>query len=111
MTAIDPAALTGQLIQAVTGAIGQDVTQAEGFAQAQMQALAQQGALVAAGIASGQIGEDVQPFLLDGLKTMARNLVNTLKGLAVVMIEKAWNALVNTLWSVIGAAIGKVLPA
>ena len=59
-----------------------------------------------AGIASGQIGEDVQPFLLDGLKTMARNLVNTLKGLAVVMIEKAWNALVNTLWSVIDSSDG-----
>ncbi|MBP6819362.1 hypothetical protein V6B08_16080 [Ferrovibrio sp. MS7] len=111
MPAIDVNALVGQLTGAVNTAIGQDVTQVQGFAQAQMQALAQQGALVASGIASGQIGPDLEPFFLDSLKTMARNLVNVLKGLAAVMLEKAWNALVGALWSAIGGAIGRVLPA
>ncbi len=111
MAAIDISSLIQQLQTTASQVAQKDITVLQGFSERQIKAIAQQAALVSAGIASGQITEETQEFFLDSLKTMAQSFANTLQGLATVTIEKVWNALVGVLWSAIGTATGISLPA
>ena len=54
---IDLGQLIGVIKTAVTGILQEDVTQIRGLAERQVEGLAQQAALVEAGILSGQITE------------------------------------------------------
>lgn len=78
-----------------------DISTVKGFSERQVEALARQTAIVRQGIASGDIDEELQAFFEQGLKDMARNFVNTLKGLLSVTIEKIWNAVVEVLLRII----------
>ena len=67
-------------------------------------------ALVAQGIASGQITEETRDFFLDSLEEMTRNFTNTLRGLMMVTIEKVWNAVIGVLWKAIEGVTGFAIP-
>lgn len=108
---IDTTQLVADMKSAATQAIGSDVSTIRGFAERQLQAIAQQAEFVATGIATKQISPDLQEFFLDGLKDMARNFVKTLNGLVMVTVEKAWNAVVGVIWNAISKAANIVLPA
>ena len=102
-----------QLIEDIAGAasqiIDQDVTEIQGFSERQVKALARHAELIATGIASGDIDEDLREFFLDSLKEMAKNFAKTLAGLAAVTIEKVWNAVVGVLLGAIQTATGIAL--
>jgi hypothetical protein len=109
-SAIDVDQLLANLKQVATGIIQQDVTTITGYSERQLQAMAQQAKWIAAATLSGELSSDMRDFFLNTLKDSAVNFANTLKGLALITIEKVWNALVNALWGAVGQAIGTVLP-
>ena len=92
----------GQLITAIrdaaTEALGKDVATLRGFSQTQVRAIAQQAALIARGIESGEITDETRDYFLDSLEDMALNFVRTLRGLVQITIEKVWNAVVQAIW-------------
>ena len=108
---IDVQALVGQVTRAVSTQIGKDVTTLAGFSHDQVEELARQAQLIAAAFASGHLTEHDRNFFLDNLKQTTRDFANTLAGLAVVEVEKAWNAAVTALWSAISTAAKTALPA
>ncbi|EFK11769.1 conserved hypothetical protein [delta proteobacterium NaphS2] len=108
---IDIEKLITDMKDAASQVINQDVTVLRGFSERQLKALAKQADLVASGVISGDIDEDLRDFFLDALEDMALNFAKTLRGLLMVTIEKVWNAIVRVLWGAIGAATGIDLAA
>jgi hypothetical protein len=108
--AIDVDQLVLEIKNAASQILNKDVSTIRGFSERQLKAIAQQAALVAAGIASGQITDETKDFFLDSLEDMARNYLNTLRGLTTVTIEKIWNAAVTVIWKAISTATGIALP-
>lgn len=96
----------GQLIKdmkdAATQAIGQDVATLRGFSERQVAAIAKHAALLERDIRSGEITEELKDYFLDNLEDMVLTFVKTLRGLMIVTIEKAWNAIVNVIWKAFG---------
>lgn len=92
--------------EAASQVINQDISALRGFSERQLKALAKQAELIAKGIASGDIDEDLRDFFLDSIEDMALNFAKTLRGLLMVTIEKVSNAIVRVLWSAISAASG-----
>ena len=91
--------------------INQDVTVLRGFSERQLKALSKQAKLIADGVKSGDIDDDLTDFFLDALEDMALNFSKTLRGLLMVTIEKVWNAIVGVLWGAIEGATGIGLTA
>ncbi|WP_204126627.1 hypothetical protein [Pseudomonas ogarae] len=106
---IDIGELMDSMKEAAKTIISADLTSVRGFAERQLKSIAKQSALVASGIASGEIEEDEKDFFLDTIENMIRNFANTLRGLIAVTIEKLWNALVGVVWKAISSATGVVL--
>ena len=88
-----------------TEILKKDITKVRGFSERQLEAIAIQTALIQKGVANGDIDEELREFFLDGLEAMARNFVNTLKGIMMVTIEKLWNALVHFLYKAVGIVV------
>jgi Arc/MetJ-type ribon-helix-helix transcriptional regulator len=103
---IDLEQLMNDMKYAASQVIKQDVTILRGFSERQLKALAKQTELIAAGILSGDIDEDLRDFFLDSLENMALNFVKTLHGLLIVTIEKVWNAIIGIIWGAISTATG-----
>ncbi|HLW32684.1 MAG TPA: hypothetical protein VKX40_10515 [Aequorivita sp.] len=85
--------------------LNKDVTKVRGFSERQLEALAIQTTVIQKGIANGDIDEELREFFLHGLEAMARNFVNTLKGIVMVTIEKLWNAVVSFLYKAVGVVV------
>jgi len=79
-----------------------DIALVKGFSERQVEAISKQTLIIKAGIASGEIENDLIPFFLDGLKAMVTNFINTLKGILKVILEKVWNGIVSALYEAIG---------
>jgi hypothetical protein len=106
MAGIDPAQLVKNMQAAASGVINKDVSTLNGFSAQQLNSIAQQAVFVAEGIADGSIAKDQQDFFLNSMREMAQSFANTLAGLATVVIEQVWNAVVSTVWSAINKATG-----
>lgn len=104
--AIDITQLMQDLQAAASGSISTDITSLKGFSERQLQAIAEQTKLVAAGIATGDITDATRDYFLSGIKDMTISFAKTLEGLAQVAVENAWNAMVNVLWATISRATG-----
>jgi hypothetical protein len=104
-----------QLVQdiknTVSEIINKDVTTVRGFSNRQLTGIANQTALVATGIASGEFTGELRDFFLDQLVELARNFANTLVGLLLATIERIWNAIVNVVYSAISKFTGVPLPS
>ncbi|SDX37793.1 hypothetical protein [Thiocapsa roseopersicina] len=107
---IDVQQVTDAVIATASEVIDADVTLIRSFQRRQVEALAQQAAFIAAGIASGDITENTRDFFLDELEHMAESFVKTLVRLSHVLFEKIWNAVMQVLWQAIEGAIGTALP-
>lgn len=105
-TNVDVSQLVGNIKTAVAGVVGQDVPAIQGFAEQQLQMLADQAKVVAAGIATGQISEALRQNFLDQLKVMTQTFVQTLAGLIMVTIEKLWNAVAGAVWGWLSTVTG-----
>lgn len=108
--AIDVAQLIRDINNAASTVLNKDVATLRGFSERQVKAIAQQAALVEAGILNGGITDETRDFFLDSLEDMALNFVKTLRGLLMVTIEKVWNAIVGVIWKAIETATGIALP-
>jgi hypothetical protein len=95
---------------AASAVLNKDVTELRGFSERQLKAIAQQAALVEAGILSGQITDETRDFFLDSIEDMVLNFAKTLRGLMTITVEKVWNAIVVVLWKAIETGTGIVLP-
>ena len=111
MADIDVDKLVLDIKSAASGILKTDVAAMRGFSERQVEAIAQQAKLVAAGIANGDITESTRDFFLDSLEDLALNFARTLRGLMTVTIEKVWNAVVAVLWKAISKATGIVIPS
>lgn len=105
MSVIDVDQLVADIKDAATQIVKKDITTVKGFSERQVKALGQQAALVADGIAKGQITEETREFFLDSLETMAQNFINTLQGLFLLTVERIWNAIVDVIWKAINMAV------
>ena len=94
-----------------TAILQKDVETVRGFSSRQLHDIANQTALIASGIKSGQITEITRDFFLQQLVELAQNFVNTLVGLVIATIERLWNAIVSVIWSAISKATGIAIPA
>ncbi|PQA58258.1 hypothetical protein [Siphonobacter curvatus] len=103
---LDITQLMKDISTAVSAVLGKDVTTIQGFRDRQLKAIAQQSALITAGIATGEITEETREFFLDSLQDMVLNFLKTLQGVAQVTIEKAWNAAVTVIWDAIEKVTG-----
>ena len=108
---IDINQLMVDMSEAASQVINQDVSVLRGFSERQLKALAKQAELIAKGVLSGDIDDDLRDFFLDSLEDMALNFAKTLRGLLMVTIEKVWNALVGVLLGAVSAATGIDLAA
>lgn len=107
---IDVGQLVNDIKTAANGVLSADIAAVKGFSERQLQAIALQTHVVATGIATKNISEELQDFFLDGLKDMVTSFTRTLKGLIAVTIEKIWNAVVGVIWKAISDAAGIILP-
>jgi hypothetical protein len=108
---IDIEQLIVDIKNTASGILNKDVETLRGFSSRQLNGIANQTALIALGISTGQITEATRDFFLDQLVELARNFVNTLVGLLVATIEKLWNAIVSVIWKAISKATSITLPA
>ena len=106
---IDLGGLVESIKQAATAEIGKDVTLFRGYAENQLQAIAQQSVYVAQGIADGSITANTRDYFLDSIEEMVRSFLNVLVGLVAVVVEKVWNAIVKAIWDAINQATGLAL--
>ncbi len=109
--ALDINQLIDDIKNTSSGILTKDVTAIRGFSSRQLNGIANQTALIASGISSGQITEATRDFFLDQLVELAHNFVNTLVGLVIATIEKLWNAIVSVIWQAISKATNIQLPA
>lgn len=96
--------IINEIKEVASNILEKDVATVRGFSERQVEAIAKQTLIIQKGVLNGEIDEDLKVFFFDGLEAMALNFVNTLKGILSVTIEKIWNAIVDTLWKVIGSA-------
>lgn len=108
---IDVIQLMENMKNAASQVINQDIAVLRGFSERQLKALAKQAELIAKGVVSKDIDDDLRDFFLDSLEDMALNFAKTLRGLLMVTIEKVWNAVVGVLWGAISTATGIDLAA
>jgi hypothetical protein len=104
--AINVNELVDELKATASAIIQKDVTTIRGFSNRQLNGIANQAALVAAGLTSGQITPLTREFFLDQLVELAQNFVESLVGLLMATIERVLNAIVNLIWRTISAATG-----
>ena len=101
----DVASIIKDIKDISTTILKKDITVVKGFSERQVEAIAKQTIIITEGVANGDIDEELKKFFFDGLKAMAENFVNTLKGILSVTLEKLYNALVDKLWSIVGSAV------
>jgi hypothetical protein len=110
----DVDALGGQIIQALNDSLQGDITVFVAFSERQARGLATQAAWIAEATLTGELTAEDRQWFLDNLEQLAANFARTCAALTLLTIQKAWNAIVGTLWNAIngavGAATGLVLP-
>lgn len=109
----DPAIahLFGEIKTTVVGIATKDGTAIASFADAQLERLAKHAVLLKKAALAGAFEDvaDAEHFA-DELVVMTRDFVLALGGLALVTIEKIWNAVVKIVWGAINTAMGALGP-
>ena len=108
--ALDVNELINDIKNAASAILNKDLTTVKGFSDRQLHGIATQSALVASGIASGQIDDSTRDFFLEQLVELSKNFVDTLAGLVLATIERLWNAIVSVIWKAISRATNIQLP-
>jgi len=95
---------------AVNGVVQKDLTTYEAYIQRQTQGIAHQAEWIAESFVAGMIDVGTRDFFLKQLADTTAVFAKTVAGLALITIEKVWNAVVDVLWHSINTAIGAALP-
>jgi hypothetical protein len=101
--------IISDILNAGSNILKKDISSLRGFEMNQVRALAQHSKLIASGIVTGEINNELKNFFLEGLESMALNFVRTIKGLVEITIEKVWNAIVEVLFKAIEVAAGSII--
>lgn len=109
MSKIDLGKLVDDSVAAASAAVGDDITKLEGFARSQFEAIAQVAADITGDRLAGKLSEQEFEILINRIPNLVKNTVNTLRGLALVALEKAWNAVASTVQGAIRSAIAGAL--
>lgn len=108
--AFDVQKLIADIGAAVNGVVQKDLTTYEAYIQRQTQGIAQQAQWIAESFVAQMIDADTRDFFLKQLADTTVVFAKTLAGLAMITVEKVWNAVVGVVWKSINAAIGAALP-
>ncbi|MGJ4746838.1 hypothetical protein ACQV5M_10810 [Leptospira sp. SA-E8] len=107
---IDTAKLLEDIKKTATQVLKKDVSTYAGFSEKQLKDIAKQAAELEAGIIKGDVSKENEAYFSQGIKDMTVNFANTLEGLALVTVEKLWNAIVDVVWDAVEKGIGASLP-
>jgi hypothetical protein len=110
----DVEALGGQILKALNDSLQGDIAVFVAFSERQARGLAKQAAWIAEATLAGELTAEDREWFLGNLEELAANFARTCAALTLLTIQKAWNAIVGTLWNAINGAIsaatGIVLP-
>lgn len=99
MSAINIEELAGAIVNALRGELTSGFNSVSAFARTQAKRLATQAALIAEGRLSGQIDDDMLEFFDGQLQVMARNFARAMAERTIITLQRAWNAIVDTVWN------------
>lgn len=102
---IDVDKLVKDSIATATSVAQTDITMVKGFARSQFLAIAENAAGIAADFLAGLLTKEEADLLIGRIPKLVQATINTLRGLALVTIEKIWNAVASTVQEAIKAAI------
>lgn len=107
-----PGELVSAIGTAVSKAVGKDISNIEGFSKDQALQIEKLTIRLGEMIAAGEFKDDAEgeQFYRDILADLISNLTKTLKGLSVIAVEHAWNAVVDVVWKALDKATGLALP-
>jgi hypothetical protein len=108
----DPSEIVTDVTGAVTKSIGKDLTMIEGFSQSFLDKIGKHAKGLAQDIEDGTFAgiPEVRDHFLEGLAKMVRLFLKALIGLAEVLIQNAWNAMVGVIWKVFDGVAGGLIP-
>lgn len=97
---------------AASAVVGKDISTITGFAKSQEIKLAKFAIWIAEAEVAGEFKNipGLRDEFLQSLQDMILDFVNTLRGLAMVTVEKIWNAIVGVVWKALDKATGLTLP-
>jgi hypothetical protein len=107
--ALDIQALTSQMLAAALPILKKDAQDAESFAKTELTKIAQTMASIEAQLAVREIDQQQASLLLDMQTHASRNVLLTLKGLALVAAEAAINAALGAVKTAVNTAVGFTL--
>ncbi|AXC14382.1 hypothetical protein ACPOL_5128 [Acidisarcina polymorpha] len=107
--ALDVATLASQMLGAALPILENDAGDAESFAKTEFLKIAQTLAGLEAQLKAGQINQQQAAILFDIQKNASRNVLLTLKGLALLAVEAAINAALGVVKTIVNTALGFAL--
>jgi len=109
-SAVNVPQLISDIKSAVTDVLGKDLTTYKTYSEDMVRGMAEQAKSIGLSYAAGLITADRRDSFLKDLANTAEVFAKTLVGLAMVTVEKVWNAVVGVLWKAINTAINAALP-
>jgi hypothetical protein len=103
---IDMDGLAAAMIAALKGVVQPGINIATTFVKNQTKGLAMQAALITEARLTGQITDEQFLRFNKQLRTLTENFVRTLAHLALITLQKAWNAVAGVLWGTINQTLG-----
>lgn len=104
--AIDVDGLAGDILSALRAILGEDAPKLAQLGAERASRLARQADWIAGATLDGTLNEEDRDWFLDDLARMAVDFARTLALHTLLTIERAWNAVVGTLWSALRGALG-----
>jgi hypothetical protein len=108
----EPGKIVQDVKDAVGKSIGKDLTAIQGFSQSFLDKIGAHAKGLGKEILDGTYKDipDVRDHFLEGLAKMVRLFLKALIGLAAVLIQNAWNAMVGVIWKIFDEAAGGFIP-
>jgi hypothetical protein len=101
---LDVGTLASQMLEAALPILQKDTQDAESFAKTEFTKLAQTMVSITGQLAAGEIDQQQASLLLEMQKSASRNVLLTLKGLALLGAEAAINAALSVVKTVVNTA-------
>jgi hypothetical protein len=104
--ALDVGTLSEQMLSAALPILKKDAQDAESFAKTEFTKIAQTIVAIGEQLSAGQLNPQQASLLLDMQTSASRNVLLTLKGLALLAVEEAINAALSVVKGAVNGALG-----
>jgi hypothetical protein len=101
--------LASQMLVAALPLLKKDAQNAESFASMEFTKIAQTIVAIEGQLAAGEVDQQEAELLLEMQTTASRNVLLTLKGLALLAVEDAINAALDVIRTAVNTAVGFAL--